>query len=136
MDAVARGRVWTGAQALSLGLVDRLGGLDDAHRLAAELAGLPAKRLPPLVEYPKSQSLVEKLGAALSEDKSDGLSAAPSAGGGWAAAVADWAAGGSGLAEVARAWDLVARAGAAARRAEEAGGVSMRMEEGDAGRWA
>ena len=84
MDAVARGRVWTGAQALSLGLVDRLGGLDDAHRLAAELAGLPAKRLPPLVEYPKSQSLVEKLGAALSEDKSDGLSAAPSAGGGWA----------------------------------------------------
>lgn len=38
---VAEGRVWLGADALELGLVDRLGGLDDALAAAAEIAGLP-----------------------------------------------------------------------------------------------
>lgn len=38
---VARGRVWTGQQALQLGLVDALGGLEDAIALAKEKAGLP-----------------------------------------------------------------------------------------------
>jgi protease-4 len=37
---VARGRVWTGADALEHGLVDRLGGLEDAIGLACERAGL------------------------------------------------------------------------------------------------
>jgi len=37
---IAQGRVWTGAQALELGLVDVLGGLDAAIALAAELAGI------------------------------------------------------------------------------------------------
>jgi len=37
---IAQGRVWTGAQALELGLVDVLGGLDTAIALAAELAGI------------------------------------------------------------------------------------------------
>lgn len=37
---VARGRVWTGADAFERGLVDRLGGLDDAVDLACERAGL------------------------------------------------------------------------------------------------
>lgn len=40
IDAVARGRVWTGSDALERGLVDRLGDLDDAIASAAELAGL------------------------------------------------------------------------------------------------
>jgi protease-4 len=40
IDAVARGRVWTGRDALDRGLVDRLGDLEDATRSAAELAGL------------------------------------------------------------------------------------------------
>ena len=38
--AVAEGRVWSGTDALSNGLVDRLGGLDDAIAYAADLAGL------------------------------------------------------------------------------------------------
>jgi len=38
VHAVAQGRVWTGAQALERGLVDELGGLDEAVRKAAELA--------------------------------------------------------------------------------------------------
>ena len=38
----AKGRVWTGQQAKQLGLVDELGGLTDALRVARELGGLPA----------------------------------------------------------------------------------------------
>ncbi|MBC8370378.1 MAG: signal peptide peptidase SppA [Planctomycetes bacterium] len=37
---IAQGRVWTGSRALELGLVDKLGGLDVAIELAAELAEL------------------------------------------------------------------------------------------------
>ena len=40
VDAVAQGRVWAGEDALKHGLVDRLGGYDDAVELAAELAEL------------------------------------------------------------------------------------------------
>jgi protease-4 len=40
IDLVARGRVWSGIDAFELGLVDHLGGLDDAVAAAAELAGL------------------------------------------------------------------------------------------------
>jgi len=40
LRTVARGRVWTGADALAHGLVDRLGGLEDAIALACERAGL------------------------------------------------------------------------------------------------
>lgn len=41
VDAVAQGRVWTGAQAQALGLVDELGGLAGALRAARREAGLP-----------------------------------------------------------------------------------------------
>ncbi len=51
----ADGRVFTGQQALSLGLVDRLGTEEDARRWTAELAGLDAEKakLVP-IEEPKS----------------------------------------------------------------------------------
>ncbi len=39
VDAIAQGQVWTGQQAHQLGLVDRLGHLEDAVARAAELAG-------------------------------------------------------------------------------------------------
>jgi protease-4 len=38
IDALGQGRVWTGIQALQNGLVDRLGSLDDAIKIAAERA--------------------------------------------------------------------------------------------------
>ena len=38
---VARGRIWTGEDALHHGLVDKLGGLKDAVHLAKQEAGLP-----------------------------------------------------------------------------------------------
>ncbi|WP_240223928.1 signal peptide peptidase SppA [Rheinheimera hassiensis] len=40
VDAVAQGRVWTGTKALELGLVDKLGNIDDAIKAAADKAGL------------------------------------------------------------------------------------------------
>lgn len=44
VEPVAQGRVWTGRQALEHGLVDRLGGLEEAVARAAQLAGLEAPR--------------------------------------------------------------------------------------------
>lgn len=44
VEVHARGRVWTGRRALELGLVDRLGGVDDAVRRAGELAGVQQPR--------------------------------------------------------------------------------------------
>ncbi len=45
---IAKGRVWTGAQALQLGLVDKIGGLDLATSEARRLAGIPAGQAAPL----------------------------------------------------------------------------------------
>ena len=60
---VAEGRVWTGADALSLGLVDVLGGLDDAIAIAASKAGLTDNYA--VAEYPKQKDeltqILEKL---------------------------------------------------------------------------
>jgi protease IV len=54
VDAVARGRVWTGADALGHGLVDELGGLRAAVRKAKVLAGLDVDDKVRLVSYPGS----------------------------------------------------------------------------------
>jgi protease-4 len=40
VDSIGQGRVWTGEQALKIGLVDQLGGLEEAIVAAAELAEL------------------------------------------------------------------------------------------------
>ncbi len=44
VEEIARGRVWTGAQAREIGLVDELGGFETALALAKELAGLEPER--------------------------------------------------------------------------------------------
>jgi len=54
VEAVARGRVWTGADALEHGLVDELGGLRTAVRRAKVLAGLDQDDKVRLVGYPGS----------------------------------------------------------------------------------
>ena len=45
VDAVAQGRVWTGKEAISKGLVDELGGLDHAINAAAQLAELDSYKI-------------------------------------------------------------------------------------------
>jgi protease-4 len=61
IDAIGRGRVWTGAQARERGLVDALGGLDTAVALAKEKAGIPADEDVELVSYGPRRSLYEAL---------------------------------------------------------------------------
>ncbi|MEM7411248.1 MAG: S49 family peptidase [Myxococcota bacterium] len=65
VDAVAQGRVWTGAQAAEAGLVDELGGMREALLLAKEKAGLPADADVALVPYPPPQPFAEQLGEVL-----------------------------------------------------------------------
>ena len=55
-DSLGEGRVWTGRQALARGLVDSIGGLQDAIRHAASLAGLESFSL---MELPKPKDPLE-----------------------------------------------------------------------------
>ena len=52
-DSVARGRVWSGTDALAAGLVDELGTLNDAIAKARELAGIEAPSDVRILEYPQ-----------------------------------------------------------------------------------
>ncbi|NVK28383.1 MAG: signal peptide peptidase SppA [Flavobacteriia bacterium] len=52
VDSIARGRVWTGTQALDNGLVDVQGGLIDAIRIAKEMANIEGT--PRISSYPPS----------------------------------------------------------------------------------
>jgi protease-4 len=65
VDELARGRVWTGADACERGLVDELGGQDTAIELARKKAGLPADA--PARPYPHVSPL-ERLRPAESSD--------------------------------------------------------------------
>lgn len=59
--AVARGRVWTGAQAKERGLVDELGGLQTAIARAKQLAEIDEDSAVTLKLFPKPKSPVEEL---------------------------------------------------------------------------
>jgi ClpP class serine protease len=61
VDAIARGRVWSGEDALRLGLIDEIGGLDTAVRSALELSGLDPESPVRLVEVPKPKGLIRSL---------------------------------------------------------------------------
>lgn len=56
IDRIGKGRVWTGAQALELGLVDEMGGLSRAVAIAKELAGIPDRDTVRLDVWPKKIS--------------------------------------------------------------------------------
>ena len=61
VDKIGKGRVWTGAQAKNLGLVDELGGIDTAIRLAKQLAHIPAGERVNIVRFPEEKSFLEQL---------------------------------------------------------------------------
>jgi protease-4 len=58
---LARGRVWTGRQAEEHGLVDELGGLQDAINLACVMGGGLPPTSTPIMEYPSAPSFMEAL---------------------------------------------------------------------------
>ena len=65
VDTIAEGRVWLGNIAKEIGLVDELGGLDDALKSAAKLANLSDYKIS---YYPKVKSFEESLFSFGEED--------------------------------------------------------------------
>jgi len=68
INTIGQGRVWTGNQALQLGLVDELGGIDVAIKSAAELAGTTNYSLD---EYPVQKDFFTSLLESSSENMSE-----------------------------------------------------------------
>ncbi|MCO5259541.1 MAG: signal peptide peptidase SppA [Crocinitomicaceae bacterium] len=62
-NVIARGRVWTGSDAVKIGLVDELGGLKDAIAYAAKTAGIkePKVLYYPLVKEDMFETILEQL---------------------------------------------------------------------------
>jgi protease-4 len=58
VHAIAQGRVWSGAKALEIGLVDQIGGLDRAVQAAAQLAKVEKYRT---TEYPRTKTGLEQI---------------------------------------------------------------------------
>jgi protease-4 len=58
VDSIAQGRVWTGARAKGIGLIDRFGGIDDAIQCAARMAKLSDYRLK---EYPEPENIFDRI---------------------------------------------------------------------------
>ncbi len=62
VDAIAQGRVWTGAEALEIGLVDEIGTLEDAIDFAVlSVEGAASVEDVQIVEYPKPLTTMELL---------------------------------------------------------------------------
>jgi protease-4 len=59
VNDIGRGRVWTGQQAIEIGLIDELGGLSTALKIAKERAGISDEESVRLVVWPKKTSLFE-----------------------------------------------------------------------------
>lgn len=58
VDSIAQGRVWSGADAIEIGLVDELGGIEKAVAYAAEKANIQTYSIK---EYPKQEDIFESL---------------------------------------------------------------------------
>ena len=61
VDEIGQGRVWTGVDALHIGLVDEIGTLSDAISYAASLAGNPELSAWKISAYPEPQTLFESI---------------------------------------------------------------------------
>ena len=70
VDAIGQGRVWSGAEALKIGLVDKIGGMDEALAEAAKLANLKKYNTQNYPEYEKSfDDILSKFGLAQSKQE-------------------------------------------------------------------
>lgn len=61
VDSIAQGRVWAGADAIKIGLVDEIGTLEDAINWTASAAGDPELASWNIVEYPKPLTAMEQI---------------------------------------------------------------------------
>jgi protease-4 len=70
INSIGQGRVWTGSQAIKLGLVDRLGNINDAVKSAAKEAKIKKYKLVP---YPEQKSFFDRLGSGFSSQLKTGV---------------------------------------------------------------
>ena len=62
VDSIAQGRVWAGAEAIGIGLVDSIGTIEDAIRYAAlSIEGVSGPEEVQVAEYPKPLTTVEMI---------------------------------------------------------------------------
>jgi protease-4 len=73
VDAVAQGRVWTGAQAVERGLVDELGGLREALDWARSEADIGPRERLTIRTYPPRRTLFEELSRAFTTVAAGGI---------------------------------------------------------------
>lgn len=71
VDQIARGRVWSGSDALEIGLVDEIGGIVDAIEYAWQEGGMSADRFPSIRIYPQQSGIFGNIGFPI------GLNSAP-----------------------------------------------------------
>ena len=74
VDSIGQGRVWAGADAIGLGLVDQLGDMEDAIAYAAEKANLADDYK--VTEWPKQKDFFTRLMESINDSESDKLDAA------------------------------------------------------------
>lgn len=68
VDSIAQGRVWSGSEALKIGLVDKIGGMDEALAEAAKLGKIKKYKTQDFPEYEKSfDDILQKFGLAQSK---------------------------------------------------------------------
>mmetsp|Transcript_5441 Transcript_5441/g.8650 ORF Transcript_5441/g.8650 Transcript_5441/m.8650 type:complete len:154 (+) Transcript_5441:1430-1891(+) len=126
VDALARGRVWTGQQAKELSLVDELGGLNHAHSIAGRLAGIEPQNLPQLVDFPKKKSPTEQVVAVLQGTDENAATVSENA----MPSLLHQLLEGSGVGEIAELWMGLVQAGNLTRkaRASTKEQISLEME--------
>lgn len=71
VDEIAQGRVWTGAEALGIGLVDEIGTLGDAVAYAASLAGLVSESDYQVAAFPRPLTAMEQIMEMMGKSKRD-----------------------------------------------------------------
>ena len=68
VDSIGQGRVWTGDDAIKIGLVDELGGLNRAIEVAAEMAKLDNYRI---TNFPKEKDMTTIFAELISNNSDD-----------------------------------------------------------------
>ena len=74
VDEIGQGRVWTGTDALGIGLVDEIGTIEDALRYAAAVGGEEDLAKWKIVSYPKPTSPMEDIMESLNKTTQDEFS--------------------------------------------------------------
>jgi protease-4 len=72
VDSIAQGRIWAGSEALKIGLVDEIGGMDDALNYAAKLVNIKEYRTKSFPEYEKNfRDFLGNMGIPFVKSKED-----------------------------------------------------------------